>query len=241
MFDIETSPNIVYSWAVGRKISLTPDNIIEERKIICICYKWLDEKRVYSLTWDSKQNDKKLLKEFSKVINSADVAVAHNGDKYDIKFIHGRLAYHSLPPLRDTTTIDTLKQSRKAFFINSHRLDYLGQFFNLGRKLETGGFSLWKSVMDGCKKSLGQMVKYCKQDVLLLEEVYKKIRTYSPQSVHMGIINNHDKLSCKACGSHNTRWDGYRIKTKIVYRCRKCNDCNHFWRTEIRDANCNPL
>ena len=35
-FDIETSFNICWSWSIGRKISLSDDNILEERKIICI-------------------------------------------------------------------------------------------------------------------------------------------------------------------------------------------------------------
>lgn len=233
IFDIETSPNIVYSWAVGRKISLTPDNIIQERQVICICYKWLDDNKIHSLDWGKKQDDKSLLKSFSKVLNEADVSIAHNGDRYDTKFINGRLAYHDLPPLHDLTTIDTLKQSRKTFFVNSHKLDYLGQYFGLGGKLETG-FGLWKSVMDGDEKALNKMIKYCKRDVQLLENVYLKIRRYAPQTVHMGVMNTGSNLACKACGSEKTKWDGYRIKTKIRYKCRQCNDCGHWWRTEVR-------
>lgn len=234
LFDIETSPNIVYSWTVGRKVSLGHDNIVQERQIICICWKWHGEKQVHSIDWGKKQDDKQLLKEFSKVLNEADVAIAHNGDRYDIRFINGRLAYHDLDPVGEVTTIDTLKQSRKVFFINSHRLDYLGQFLGLGRKLDTGGFGLWKEVMDGNEKALSKMIRYCKQDVRLLESVYEKIRKYAPQTVHMGIVNGGDRLSCKACGSSNTKWDGYRIRSKIVYRTRKCGDCKHFWRTEVR-------
>jgi len=232
--DIESSPNVVYSWRVGRKINLTPQNIIDERKIICICYKWLGDRTVHSLDWGNNQNDKKLLKEFSKVINQADVAIGHNGDQYDMKFINGRLAYHSLPPLEDITTIDTLKQSRRVFNINSHKLDYLGDFFSLGRKVETGGFQLWVDVLNKDLKALNKMIRYCKQDVKLLEEVYKKIRSYAPQTVHMGVLENKDKLACKACGSKNTRPRGQRLKTKILYYCRVCEDCNHFWRTEMR-------
>lgn len=234
LFDIETSPNVVYSWTIGRKVSLSHDNIVKERQIICICWKWVGENKVHSIDWGKKQNDRSLLVEFSKVLNEADVAIAHNGDRYDIRFINGRLAFHDLPPVGEVTTIDTLKQSRKVFFINSHRLDYLGQFLGLGRKLDTGGFGLWKSVMDGDEKSLAKMIRYCKQDVKLLESVYEKVRKYAPQSVHMGVLNHGDRLSCKACGADDTRWSGYRIRTKITYRTRTCNQCGHFWRTEIR-------
>lgn len=232
LFDIETSPNIVYSWAVGRKISLTHDNIIKERQIICICYKWYGHKKIHSLDWGRAQNDKALLKAFSDVISQADVAIGHNGDKYDIRFINGRLAYHDLDPIGEVTTIDTLKQSRKVFFINSHRLDYLGQFLNLGGKMETGGFSLWKSVMDGEAGALTKMIRYCKRDVNLLEGVYTKIRKYAPQTVHMGVLDGEGQTACKACGSPNTVKDGQRVKSTVVYQCRKCKDCGHFFRAE---------
>jgi len=110
----------------------------------------------------------------------------------------------------------------------------LGQFLGEGRKLETGGFSLWKDVMDGDGPALSRMIKYCKQDVKLLEKVYLDVRRYAPATVHMGVVAEKDRLACKACGSLNGKWDGTRIKTKIEYRCRKCHDCGHFFRSEIR-------
>lgn len=230
--DIETSPNIVYSWCVGRKINLTPDNIIQERQIICICYKWADEKKVQSIDWGKKQNDKQLLKDISKVLLEADIVIAQNGDRYDLRFINGRLAYHGLPPVGELSTIDTLKQSRKAFFINSHKLDYMGQFFGLGRKLETG-FGLWKDVMQGDEKALADMIKYCKQDVLLLEKVYQHITPYAPQKLRIGELMDNGKLSCPACGSTNGWFNGYRIHGAKKYRRRICHDCAHPYRVPL--------
>jgi DNA polymerase elongation subunit (family B) len=82
-FDIEVSPNIGFFWNPGHKISISYENIIHERAIICICYKWEYEKKVSFLTWDSKQCDKAMLKEFIKVANEADEMVGHNGDRFD--------------------------------------------------------------------------------------------------------------------------------------------------------------
>jgi len=70
-FDIETSPNIGLFWTAGYKLNIGHDNIIKERAIICICYKWAGEKEVHSLTWDNKQNDKSLLEKFVKENNHA--------------------------------------------------------------------------------------------------------------------------------------------------------------------------
>ena len=63
-FDIETSPNIGLFWESGYKKTIDYSNIIKERAIICICYKWEDDKQVHSLHWDSKQCDKSMLQKF---------------------------------------------------------------------------------------------------------------------------------------------------------------------------------
>ncbi len=47
-FDIEVSPNIVFSWRAGYNLNIDPDNIIEERKIICVCWKWEGKDEVHS-------------------------------------------------------------------------------------------------------------------------------------------------------------------------------------------------
>src|SRR3990167_1870554 len=78
-FDIETSPNIGFFWKAGYKLNISPENIIQERAIICVCAKWNNEEEVKSFKWNNG-DDKNLLKEFSKLINSADIVVSHNGD-----------------------------------------------------------------------------------------------------------------------------------------------------------------
>ena len=45
-FDIETSPNIGFFWQSGYKLQVPYTNIIKERAIICICYKWENDKKV---------------------------------------------------------------------------------------------------------------------------------------------------------------------------------------------------
>ncbi len=70
-FDIEVSPNIGMFWEAGYKLNIGTENIVKERAIICICYKWEGEKKVHSLRWDKNQCDKTLLKDFIKVANDA--------------------------------------------------------------------------------------------------------------------------------------------------------------------------
>ena len=120
-FDIETSPNIGLFWTAGYKQNISHDNIIKERAIICICYKWADDEKIYSLTWDANQDDKKMLEQFVQIANEADELVGHNGDKYDLAWIKTRCLYHNIPMFPNYVTIDTLKQARSKFKFNSNK------------------------------------------------------------------------------------------------------------------------
>lgn len=177
-FDIETSPNIVFSWNIGNKISLTPDNIIEERAIICISYKWSDEDTVTTLQWD-KGDDTEMLRKFVKVMNQADSLCTHNGNAFDIKWIRTRCLLHGIDMLSKYKSIDTLKLARKAFKLNSNKLDYIGKFLGVGKKQETG-YGLWRDiVLNNDKVAMDKMKEYCANDVILLEKIYNQIEKYT--------------------------------------------------------------
>lgn len=179
-YDIETSFNIVYSWSIGRKISISDENILEERKIICISYKWAHETNVHSLVWKSG-DDKELLEKFSKIVESADECIGHNSDQFDSKHIRARCLFHRIAFPVKLNGIDTLKMARQAFKLNSNKLNYIAQFLGLGKKLETGGIQLWKDViLNQDKVALAKMVNYCNMDVILLEKVYNQLQSYCP-------------------------------------------------------------
>ena len=179
-FDIEVSPNLVFSWRVGNKINLPYDSIIEERKVICISYKWAHEDKVKSLRWNW-QDDRKMLEDFSKIIESADEVVTQNGDAFDIKWLRTRCLVHGIKFPVKLNSIDTLKMARNSFNFNSNKLDYMGNFLGQGEKIKTD-FSLWtRIILHGNEKALDEMVKYCNQDVILLEKVYDQLKDFCPQ------------------------------------------------------------
>jgi len=228
-FDIETSPNIGLFWTAGYKQTISHENIIKERAIICICYKWAGEDKVYSLTWDENQNDKKLLEQFVEIVNEANEIVGHNGDRFDLPWIRTRCLYHRIPIFPNYTTLDTLKNSRSRFKFNSNKLDYIANFLGLGKKIHTG-YDLWKKiVLDKDKQSLEQMVEYCKNDVILLEKVYNELSPYIPAKTHHGIILGGEKHSCPECGSIDMRFSQKRYTALGTPRIQlQCNSCHKY-------------
>lgn len=225
-FDIETSYNKVASFVIGQKVNLGYENILEERAIICVSYKWAHEDKVYTITWD-KGDDKQLLTKFMSIINSAHEVIGHNSDNYDIKWLRTRCLYHNIPMFPDYVSTDTLKLSRSKFRFNSNRLDYLGQYFGFGGKLDTGGLKLWKAIVEyNDKESLKKMVEYCEQDVLLLEKVFNKLNPYVGSKTHVGVILYDNKAACPNCGSTHSHSKGYVIMAsgtkKMIRHCQGC-------------------
>jgi uncharacterized protein YprB with RNaseH-like and TPR domain len=226
-FDIETSPNIGLFWEAGYKKSIGHENIMKERAIICICYKWEDEKEVYSLHWDSKQSDKKLLEKFVLIANEADEIIGHNCDRYDLAWVRTRCLFHKIPMFPNYITIDTLKISRAKFRFNSNKLDYIGKYLGVGKKIKTD-FNLWKDILlENDKVAMSKMIKYCIQDVVLLEKVFKKMSSHIASKTHFGVIFGQDRGSCPECGSDDLQIKARRVLAsgtkKIQYNCNTCH------------------
>ena len=224
-FDIETSPNIGLFWTAGYKQNISYDNIIKERAIICICYKWAGEEKVHSLTWDSNQDDKKLLEKFIVVANEADELIGHNGDKYDLPWVRTRCLYHGMPVFPNYVTIDTLKHARSKFRFNSNKLDYIAKFLGLGEKIHTG-YDLWKNiVLNKDKAALEQMVEYCKGDVVLLEKIYNKMASHIPHKTN----HTDDKTVCPECGTETWSLAKRRISALGTVRVQmQCKGCGRY-------------
>ena len=228
-FDIETSPNIGFFWSSGYRINVPYQNIIKERAIICISYKWAGEDKVYHLSWDEEQNDKDLLIKFMGIANEASELVGHNGDKFDLPWIRTRCLYHGIPCFPSYVTIDTLNQARSNFRFNSNRLDYIADFLGIGHKMETG-FNLWKEiVLDNSKEALKKMVEYCDNDVILLEKVYNRLSNYVPHKTHYGMLNTGNKGTCPECGSTHLSYVQTRYTAMGTARVQlQCRDCKKY-------------
>ena len=229
-WDIETSPNIMFSWRCGSKIKLDYHNIIQERAIICICWKWEGKKRIYSLTWD-EGDDKEMIEKFSEEVKRADELVAHNGDRFDLRWFNARRLYHDMDPIPASTTVDTLKIARKHFYFNSNRLDYLANLLLGEGKIKTE-FDLWKNiVLKNDQTALKKMVQYCKKDVAILERVWEKLRDYELPKTHAGVAKagvSRDRWTCPHCGSEDVKQNKKRTSARgIVSYSMKCREC---WR-----------
>ena len=226
-YDIETSYNIVKSWRIGFNINLNMEDIIQERAIITIAYKWEGEEDVTVLSWN-KGCDKKIIEDFVKVMAEADELVGHNVDRYDTKFIMARALKHNIPVLPKYQSTDTLKLAKKHFMLNSNKLDYIAQYLGIGHKTKHRGMPMWDDIiLRNDSKALEEMIEYNVQDVFLTEQVYHKLMEYSLPKVNHASKQTGDKHTCPQCGSdhaelHKTYISSTGTKTRLM-NCLNCS------------------
>ncbi len=207
IYDLETSPNIGWFWRAGFKQSIQPNQIVKERAIICVSYKWLGEDQVYNLNWDNNQCDKFLIEQFIDVLNDADLIVAHNGDNFDIKWLKTRALYHGLHKkmLPNYKQFDTLKVAKSKLYLNSNRLDYISKFLGFEGKIHTTP-DLWnKVVMLNDRKAMVDMLEYCDEDVRQLEKVYNELQYLDNPKYHVGVQNGEVKQTSPITGTYSIK------------------------------------
>lgn len=228
LFDIETAPNLSYVWGQYEQ------NVIAHEKewyVLCWVAKWLgDKKFITSALPDfrdykiDRENDFKVVKELWHLLDEAEIVIAHNGDRFDIKKMNARFAYYGLNPPSPYKTIDTYKVAKKYFSFNSNSLNDLGSHLQLGAKISTGGFSLWKGCMSGDIKSWRKMINYNKQDVLLLEKVYLELRKWITNHPSVSIFEEKEH-NCPTCGSDRIQKRGFGVTKISKYQRFQCQEC----------------
>lgn len=235
-FDTENFPMLAHVWGLYEQNVI---NVVRPGYEMCFGAKWLDEKKVHCYALPDfpetyaldQRDDSALMKKLWEFLDEADIVIAHNGDKFDIKKVYARFIELGLPPPSPFISIDTLKIAKKYFKFDSNSLKSLAKAFGVQQKRETGGFDLWKNCDEGSLedrlKWYRKMKYYCAGDIITGEAVYLKMRPFHVTHPHTGISG---ELSCPNCGSKNViKRGGRRLASGGVRKQMSCNDCGA-WR-----------
>lgn len=134
----------------------------------------------YPLFKKDIHNDRSVCSELFKILDQPEpfLTVAHNGNSFDLKVINARLMINGYPPPQSRRgSIDTLRETRRIFRMDSNRLDACGQATGIGRKIQTPK-DLWRDCYHGNIKSLRIMADYCRQDTVLLHQYFRRIEPW---------------------------------------------------------------
>lgn len=202
--------------------------------ILCIGWKWLHEDKVNLLTIDSykefekdKTNDKPLIKDFLKIYNEADIQVTYNGTRYDVPMILSKTLEHGLEVPPNVPACDLYFTIKSNFKLSRKSLQNVGYYLDLSEEKTPVEGKIWRKAATGDKKSLQYIYTHCRQDVMVLQDLYLKVRPLIRRHPRVGKIQE-----CASCGSTRLHRRGRALDTiakKDRYRYQ-CQDCFH-WST----------
>lgn len=122
-------------------------------------------------------DDGPAVKAYAELLSTFDILVSWNGKLFDVPRINARLAYHGLPLLYPRMHIDAMYLAK-------------GSMFNIGRKslANAEGFfeakngktplspRIWDKADHGDDEEFDNIVEHCEADVLVLREIFGKLK-----------------------------------------------------------------
>jgi hypothetical protein len=172
-----------------------------------------------------------------KLLDEADIVIAQNGKRFDVRKINARLIMHGYGPPSGYRVIDTMLAAKKYFAFTSQKLAWTSKYLATEQKDEHKkfpGFKLWVACLEDDPAAWKEMKKYNKQDVKSTEEVYLKLRPWIDDHPNLGVFSLSETPMCPRCGSPNLRGNGtrYSVKQQGVYPRYQCKDCGGYCRSK---------
>ena len=229
LWDSEYTPQTTYTWS-SRPKYLPNDFLLEDARMLCWGARWYDKKTVQ--TMDERAGRREMLEGIRDLLSEADIVVSYNGIGYDTKKLNGELMAEGLKPPAPYKEVDLYREIRRSAAFYSHKLDYVAERIIGQNKVDTGGFSLWKGVMAGDEKSWRAMLKYQKQDVNLLVDLFDAVKPW----IRMPHPVSEDPTACHNCGGTNLQRRGTARTNYSVYTRFWCTSCGKWLRGTERSG-----
>lgn len=233
LYDIEVSRAVVEGY--GNKWEFKVIKVKRPQMLMSYSYKWLGEKQVHFRHMHGYPTYKDFVQSLADVLGSSQVRVAHNGINFDDKMANTFFITEGVeipPPYK---SIDTCRVARQKLKFPSNSLNDLGEYLGVGKKEKVTYADIEDDFMSDnpSRKSIKQMEKYNNQDVVLLENVYLKLRPLMTNHPNMAVQG--DAEGCPTCGSHNRQYRGYQFTKTGVYRSVYCKDCGGWYKERTLD------
>lgn len=227
-FDIENTPMLVYTFSLWGD-NLNPSNVMQESFMLCWSAKELNSSFVESDAITSEeaknQDDERITRSLWDYLNGTHILIGHNIKDFDIKVMNTKFLLYGLPPISSFQIIDTLKIAREKFAFASNKLSFINKALGIKQKLENSGMKLWIECMHGNKKSLDEMLEYCKVDTSAVEDLYYQFRSFITGHPNLGLFTDDLYSVCPNCGS--LAWDdnGFYFTSSGKYQSIRCQTC----------------
>jgi DNA polymerase elongation subunit (family B) len=251
VIDIETSAHLLSTWGLFNQ-NIGINQIEDPTRMLSFAAKWVDNPRVAFYSEFHHGRDVMVEAAFD-LVSQADAVIHYNGKGFDMKHLNREFVEHDVREqaelerlaveegLGRTTRflgrpapyhhIDMLTVVRSNFKLASNKLDYVAgpNFLNIGNKVKHPGFDLWRACMEGNQKAWALMRKYNKGDVVLTEEVYRRLLPWIDGHPNMQLYTGEQGV-CHQCGSDQIQKRGTRKTLLGEYQQVWCKACGSWGR-----------
>lgn len=225
LIDIESAPTTAYVWGRWDQ-TVNQKQVVQEGYLLTYSAKWLGADTIISSRITEAGNDDDLVRELADLMSQADVIVAHNALKFDVPLIKTRMLALGLTPPLPSKIVDTLRIAKAEFRFPSNSLDNIAAYLGLPRKISHSGFELWTRCMAMEKEAFDEMLEYNIQDVVVLEELYLRIRHWSKTHPNVALHQSSTEPSCVCCGSKDLKPVAKKFYTGTSeFDMLVCNSC----------------
>lgn len=170
-----------------------------------------------------RTNDRDLVIHLRDVLSEADMWVTWYGSRFDVPYLNSRLLYHGEDPLPPIPHIDGWRVARWKMKLNSNRLQSVTQFLGLEEKTPILP-QMWIDAMAGDRRAIRYVVEHCLQDVVVLEQVYERIKPLITDHPNVNMVTGTPR-ACPVCGSISIQkrgWNVAKVRRSQRYHCQAC-------------------
>ncbi len=223
--DIENSFVLAGVWGLWQQ-NVNTDLILDSGKVMCFAARWIGSKKMEFARYDKPL----FLESIHALLDEADAVLTYNGRRHDVPLLNREFLKAGMKPPSPYKQIDLFETAKKAFKFPSNKLAQISKELGIGSKLDHGGFQLWVQCLEGNEDAWRIMEKYNKQDVVLLEKLYKKLLPWVSTHPNHSLYGDRSRPVCPSCGSAHLHARGvYRTQTALYQRYQCQNKACGAW------------
>lgn len=196
--------------------------------ILCVGYKWLGEREVHVIRIDDfdrfkadPTDDREVVRAFLKIYAQADISITYFGGlgNFDLPFFQAKILEHGFELPAKVEMIDLFYTVKSNLKISRKSMRNAAKFLKLKNQKEDFPLEgpVWRRARAGHPPSLRYVYKHCILDILVLEELYLKLRP---------LIRTHPRLGdCRFCGEGPVQRRGIavtRARNRQRVQCQAC-------------------
>ena len=165
--------------------------------------------------------EKQLVKAVAAEFAKADLLIGYYTTGFDLPYLNAKMLEYGLPALPPIPQVDLFYTAKSKLAVSRRSLQNVAYYIRAENSKTPVEGRLWKAAQLGSKKSLRQIEKHNIADVLVLSEVYEKLRP---------LVRTHPRVNgygpCRYCGSDKLQRRGLAVtKLRGEQQRLHCQNC----------------